>query len=1150
MKRILLSLAMIISLAQAEFIRDDNKEVVIDTTKNLMWQDNLEAKTVEKNWQGAIDYCGNLTLGGFDDWKLPDKDTLKALYPQKDRLNNVRNNAYWSRSTNANYNNDRAWYVYFGAGYDDDSIKYGSYLVRCVRDSKNDNNKINNMDSVSDRNISPYPLKPIFKLDTSGHQGIIGDVIVTKDKKIITASDDKTIRIWNSMTHQEERKILGQIGDGNEGAIFAIALSSDEKYLAVGGFLAKGNGVNDDSVGSIRIYDFKTGKIIHILKSHLNIVLDLAFDSKNNLYSASSDKTVKIWNFNDGSFNLLKTVTNHTDSVQGVIALEDGSFVSVGDDNKIFLTDKFERIKSFSYKNKLQFVATNGKIIAASGINNEILIFDKDLNLKQTIINESEPSGLSFSPNGTKLLAGVGRYPFKSIIYDVMNNFKEISAFQQFNIVRAVSFFDDETALLAGGTRYEIALWKIDDIYKSVIFMGYGQPISRVGINENKIGFGNVFNANGNPYKNYSSVENIFDFDSYSLIPYDIKKDKNKGRTAKYEFKLLVNEGLSHSQGGEFDSENGVLNLPSGAKITRGYSTGFGHKTYGWADEFIISGGGNGELTAFDKNGNTVAKFIGHTGDIVNIAIENETMVSGGSNQIIYLWDLKKLSSPNKSLVQSGWFSKEWIDWIRTNYPNENINSEDGIRSFYNALLKNNDKTNSKVLEIPSNIYPKLSLFVSKDNEWVLWTKEGFFNASKNGAKYIGYHINKGADKEAEFVSVDKLYKAFYRPDLVEKALNGEDLSSYAQNINISDILKSGLAPKVAIKTTTRESSKKDIELELEVCTKDGDRFDNPTLLLNGMAVSILDKNRAIKPKNPNQYQECVTFRPLITLSSGENKIGFKATNANGMIESNTDEITINYHGTTNTKPNLHILAIGVDKYRDGDLQLKYSVADAKEITKSLKTNSGGLFGETFTYELFDKDVTKQKLLEKFAEVGAKTTREDVFIFYMAGHGITDAKTGAYFYLPSDFRYKNEDSVRTSGVSQDDFTLALSRIQALKSITLIDTCNSGSFAEALASRGVLQKTAIDKLTRATGRATLVASSKDQVALEGYEGHGVFTYTMMEALNGKGYKGGKITIKNLASYIEDVLPERTYQKWGYEQVPQSHITGTDFPIGVK
>jgi hypothetical protein len=71
-----------------------------------------------------------------------------------------------------------------------------------------------------------------------------------------------------------------------------------------------------------------------------------------------------------------------------------------------------------------------------------------------------------------------------------------------------------------------------------------------------------------------------------------------------------------------------------------------------------------------------------------------------------------------------------------------------------------------------------------------------------------------------------------------------------------------------------------------------------------------------------------------------------------------------------------------------------------------------------------------------------------------------------------------------------------------------------------------------------------------VALEGYEGHGVFRYTLIEALNGKGFKDGKITIKGLASYVEDVLPDRTYKKWGYEQVPQSNITGTDFPIGVR
>jgi uncharacterized caspase-like protein len=318
------------------------------------------------------------------------------------------------------------------------------------------------------------------------------------------------------------------------------------------------------------------------------------------------------------------------------------------------------------------------------------------------------------------------------------------------------------------------------------------------------------------------------------------------------------------------------------------------------------------------------------------------------------------------------------------------------------------------------------------------------------------------------------------------------------------------------------------------------------------MAIDVISKDRALKLRKKHRTKkECFTINKLISLQNGKNKIGFKATNGAGNIESNLDEIVVHYRGRSNSKPNLYVLAIGVDRYRDGDLWLKYSKADAKGFVKSIKQVSKPLFKHIYTYTLFDKDVTKSKILDTFSKIGAKTNREDVFMFYMAGHGITDAKTGAYFYLPVDFRYKNENSVREKGLSQNDFKLALSKIQAMKSLVILDTCNSGSFAQAMASRGILQKTAIDKLTRATGRATIVASSKDQVALEGYKGHGVFTYTLMEALRGEGYgRDNKITIKELASYIEDVLPDRTYNKWGYEQVPQSNISGNDFPIGVK
>jgi WD40 repeat protein len=93
----------------------------------------------------------------------------------------------------------------------------------------------------------------ILKLDTKGHTSLIRDIIVTKNQNIISASDDKTIRVWDKFGH-EKRKILGQIGAGNEGKIYAIALTHNEKYLAVGGFMNTNEG--GISVGQIRIYNY------------------------------------------------------------------------------------------------------------------------------------------------------------------------------------------------------------------------------------------------------------------------------------------------------------------------------------------------------------------------------------------------------------------------------------------------------------------------------------------------------------------------------------------------------------------------------------------------------------------------------------------------------------------------------------------------------------------------------------------------------------------------------------------------------------------------------------------------------------------------------------------------------------------------------
>ena len=128
-----LAMTVGLSLANGEMLHSE-VGVTFDTDTKLLWEDNLEAKTVRKNWQDAMGYCENLKLSGFDDWKLPNRNTLNALYPKKDGLQNVTEDSYWSSSKSVS-GSSNTWNVPFGNGYDLWDIKPFSFLVRCVRDS-------------------------------------------------------------------------------------------------------------------------------------------------------------------------------------------------------------------------------------------------------------------------------------------------------------------------------------------------------------------------------------------------------------------------------------------------------------------------------------------------------------------------------------------------------------------------------------------------------------------------------------------------------------------------------------------------------------------------------------------------------------------------------------------------------------------------------------------------------------------------------------------------------------------------------------------------------------------------------------------------------------------------------------------------------
>jgi WD40 repeat protein len=143
--------------------------------------------------------------------------------------------------------------------------------------------------------------QPVLMLDTGGHQGLIWSLTFTPDGKyLVSAGDDKVVRVWDWRAGKTVRTIRGEVSLGQEGKIYALAVSPNGRWLAVAGFMAPVG--NDKSLGAIRLYDFATGQLKALLAGlHTDTVYTLAFspDSKL-LISGGGDNQAVIWTIEKG----------------------------------------------------------------------------------------------------------------------------------------------------------------------------------------------------------------------------------------------------------------------------------------------------------------------------------------------------------------------------------------------------------------------------------------------------------------------------------------------------------------------------------------------------------------------------------------------------------------------------------------------------------------------------------------------------------------------------------------------------------------------------------------------------------------------------------------------------------------------------------
>jgi uncharacterized caspase-like protein len=252
------------------------------------------------------------------------------------------------------------------------------------------------------------------------------------------------------------------------------------------------------------------------------------------------------------------------------------------------------------------------------------------------------------------------------------------------------------------------------------------------------------------------------------------------------------------------------------------------------------------------------------------------------------------------------------------------------------------------------------------------------------------------------------------------------------------------------------------------------------------------------------------------------------------------------------SRPSLYVLALGVSTYRDPSMALKYAAKDAKVLAGELKRRGQDLFQSIHIQPLLDRKVTLQSINAAFDRLADQVKENDVFVLFLAGHGIV--LSDVYHFIPADAIYRNEQALREASLDKQRLQDLLKEIRAQKSLLILDTCYAGaasklaSLTTAVAARGDLsEKTAITKLMRATGRTVLAASSDKQLALEGHQGHGFFTFALLQGLKGQADfdENGEISTLELAQFVSDEVPKITQDR----QFPIHESQGLPFPIGV-
>lgn len=466
----------------------------------------------------------------------------------------------------------------------------------------------------------------------------------------------------------------------------------------------------------------------------------------------------------------------------------------------------------------------------------------------------------------------------------------------------------------------------------------------------------------------------------------------------------------------------------------------------------------------------------------------------------------------------------------------------------------------------------------SDDGNIMLYNDDGYYATKAKSFKSIAA---KSGDSVYPFEQFDLKLN---RPDIIFESLGFPkyqiDLLKTAESKRLKrmgvteEMLKPDFhLPGLQIVGEVPATTPKD-QLDLQIkATDDKYPLDRLRVYVNNVPVNGRD-GELLRDQKIQNLEKTIPIK----LAAGRNKIQVSVLNSAG-----AESLYANAEVTCTAerhKPKLYAVAMGVSQYDRPEWCLKYAAKDATDLIKQLQAKAGSSYSEVKPLLLTDKEVTKESAA-KIREFLSGATIDDTVLIFMAGHGLLDDKYDYYFGTTDIDPAKPSER----GMPYEAIDTILAEVPSLKKALLMDTCHAGELDDdekkelaatdgsaakegipsadtttnslplagkvamrAIGTRGMsvmgiagakgksdwyekLQDMFVD-LRRGSGATVISSSQGAEYAFESSEqSNGLFTYALMEALDGKATpnKDGQITISSIGDYVKKRVQDLTKGK---------------------